>query len=58
MTDRDHKPLTTLYKGAAHYEEAKRLVNTTFVKGFVQQSLQQQTTVPSTVSEWIQALTA
>ena len=39
----------------AHYEEAKRLADTTHVKGFVQLSLQQTATVPSTVSEWIQA---
>lgn len=39
----------------AHYEEAKRLADTTHVKGFVQLSLQQTATVPSTVSEWILA---
>ena len=40
-------------KVLAHYEEAKRLTDTTYVKGHVQTSLNQTVTVPSTTAEWI-----
>tara|TARA_R110002110_G_scaffold14991_7_gene68445 strand:- start:1792 stop:2238 length:447 start_codon:yes stop_codon:yes gene_type:complete len=40
-------------KVVAHYEEARRLTDTTFVKGHVQQTLNQTVSVPSDVSGWI-----
>lgn len=51
----DYIKTANMAKVQAHYEEAKRLSATSFVKGFVQLSLQQTATVPETVSEWIQA---
>ena len=50
----DYIRTANITKIQAHYEEAKRLADTTFVKGYVQLSLQQNVTVPSDVSEWIQ----
>jgi len=37
----------------AHYEEAKRLADTTFVKGYTQSALSQVVSVPADVSGWI-----
>lgn len=37
----------------AHYEEARRLTDTTFVKGYVQMSVHQSVSVPSTSAGWI-----
>ena len=44
---------TNMAKVSAHFEEAKRLTETTFVKGYVQRSLGQPVTVPADVSSWI-----
>jgi len=52
---RDYIQTANITKIQALYEEAKRLADITHVKGFVQLSLQQTATVPSTSSEWIQA---
>jgi type IV pilus assembly protein PilA len=49
----DYIQTANMSKVQAHYEEAKRLANTTFVKGFVQLSLNQPVTVPTDTSEWI-----
>lgn len=49
----DYIKTANMSKVQAHYEEAKRLTDTTFVKGFVQQSLNQDVTVPADVSGWI-----
>jgi|TARA_Y100000310_G_scaffold320253_1_gene376511 type IV pilus assembly protein PilA len=38
----------------AHYEEAKRLAETTYVKGYVQTTLGQAATVPDTVVAWVE----
>jgi len=51
----DYIRTANITKIQAHYEEAKRLADTTFVKGFVQLSLQQTVTVPTDVSGWINA---
>ena len=40
-------------KVQAHFEEAKRLSETTYVKGYVQTALAQTVTVPADVSGWI-----
>lgn len=40
-------------KVRSHFEEAKRLVQTTYVKGVVQQSLNQTLSVPANTSGWI-----
>lgn len=40
-------------KVQAHFEEARRLTDTTFVKGHVQMSLGQQVSVPTDTSGWI-----
>lgn len=37
----------------AHFQEAKRLTTTTFVKGYVQMSLHQNVSVPDNTSNWI-----
>ncbi len=37
----------------AHFEEARRLTDTTFVKGHVQNSLGQPVTVPTNAAGWI-----
>ena len=37
----------------AHFEEARRLTDNTFVKGLVQMSLNQTVSVPSTNADWI-----
>lgn len=37
----------------AHFEEARRLTDTTFVKGYVQMSLHQPISVPSSTADWI-----
>ncbi len=49
----DYIKTANMAKIQAHYEEAKRLTDTTFVKGLVQQSLGQTITVPTDVSGWI-----
>ena len=48
----DYIKTANMSKVQAHYEEAKRLAGTTFVKGFVQQSLNQPVTVPTNFSAW------
>jgi type IV pilus assembly protein PilA len=49
----DYIRTANVSKVKAHFEEAKRLTDTTFVKGSVQASLNQSVTVPSDVSGWI-----
>lgn len=49
----DYIKTANMGKVQAHFEEAKRLAETTFVKGFVQMSLNQPVSVPSDNSEWI-----
>ena len=49
----DYMRTANMSKVQAHYEEAKRLTDTTFVKGAVQLSLNQDASVPSDVSGWI-----
>ncbi|XOV86035.1 MAG: prepilin-type N-terminal cleavage/methylation domain-containing protein [Pseudomonadota bacterium] len=49
----DYIATANMSKVSAHYEEAKRLTDTTFVKGHVQMSLNQPVTVPTTTSQWI-----
>ncbi|MEM7366138.1 MAG: hypothetical protein AAF525_19150 [Pseudomonadota bacterium] len=49
----DYIRTANMSKVTAHYEEAKRLTETTYVKGFVQQSVHQTVTVPATSSDWI-----
>lgn len=49
----DYIRTANISKVKAHYEEAKRLTDTTFVKGSVQASLNQNVTVPNDVSGWI-----
>ena len=50
----DYIRTANMSKVTAHFEEAKRLTETTYVKGYVQQSVQQTVTVPANASEWIQ----
>ena len=49
----DYIATANMGKVEAHFEEAKRLTSTTYVKGFMQQTLQQPLTVPATTAEWI-----
>lgn len=49
----DYIKTANMSKVQAHFEEAKRLTETTFVKGTVQTTLNQGVTVPSDVSGWI-----
>ncbi len=49
----DYIKTANMSKVQAHFEEAKRLADTTYVKGAVQQSLNRTVTVPSDVSGWI-----
>lgn len=49
----DYIKTANMSKVQAHYEEAKRLTDTEFVKGFVQVALLQSVAVPTTTSEWI-----
>ncbi len=49
----DYIRTANMSKVQAHYEEAKRLTDTTFVKGAVQNSLNQSVTVPTDASGWI-----
>lgn len=49
----DYIKTANVSKVLAHYEEAKRLTDTTFVKGHVQASLNQTVTVPADASGWI-----
>jgi prepilin-type N-terminal cleavage/methylation domain-containing protein len=49
----DYIKTANMGKVQAHYEEAKRLTDTTFVKGYVQLSLNQPVTVPVSNSDWI-----
>ena len=50
---KDYIDTANMSKVLAHYEEAKRLTETTFVKGHVQISLNQNVSVPSDTAEWI-----
>lgn len=50
---RDYIDTANMSKVLAHYEEAKRLTETTFVKGHVQITLNQAVSVPSDTAEWI-----
>lgn len=50
---RDYIETANMSKVQAHYEEAKRLTDSTFVKGMVQLSLNQNVTVPTSTSAWI-----
>lgn len=49
----DYIKTANMSKVLAHYEEAKRLTDTTFIKGHVQTTLNQAVTVPTTVADWI-----
>ncbi len=49
----DYIRTANMSKVLAHYEEAKRLTDTTYVKGHVQIALNQTATVPATAAEWI-----
>lgn len=49
----DYIKTANMQKVQAHYEEAKRLTETTYVKGYVQIALNQPTTVPTDVAGWI-----
>jgi type IV pilus assembly protein PilA len=50
----DYIKTANMTKVLAHYEEAKRLTDTTFVKGHVQTALNQTVTVPTDASAWIE----
>jgi prepilin-type N-terminal cleavage/methylation domain-containing protein len=52
----DYIKTANMAKVQAHYEEAKRLTKTTFVKGYVQLALGQNVSVPSDVSGWLSIL--
>lgn len=49
----DYIRTANVSKVLAHFEEAKRLTDTTFVKGHVQISLNQPVTVPTSTADWI-----
>ncbi len=49
----DYIKTANMSKVLAHYEEAKRLTDTTLVKGHVQNALNQSVTVPTDTSSWI-----
>ena len=49
----DYIATANMSKVQAHFEEARRLTDTTYVKGHVQQTLGQPINVPSTTAEWI-----
>lgn len=49
----DYIKTANMGKVQAHFEEAKRLTDTTFVKGHVQLTLNQSVSVPANNSEWI-----
>jgi len=49
----DYIKTANMSKVQTHFEEAKRLTETTFVKGMVQTTLNQTVTVPTNSSEWI-----
>ena len=49
----DYIATANMGKVEAHFQEAKRLTETTYVKGLMQQTLQQTITVPGTTAEWI-----
>ncbi len=49
----DYIKTTNMSKVLAHYEEAKRLTNTTYVKGHVQIALGHDPSVPSDTAGWI-----
>ena len=49
----DYIRTANMSKVQAHYEEARRLTDTTFVKGHVQSTLNQTVNVPSSSSDWI-----
>lgn len=49
----DYIKTANMSKVLAHYEEAKRLTDTTFVKGHVQMTLNQPASVPLDTAAWI-----
>ena len=49
----DYIKTANMSKVQAHFEEAKRLTHTTYVKGYVMESLGQTATVPDDASGWI-----
>ena len=49
----DYIKTANMSKVLAHYEEAKRLTDTTYVKGHVQTTLNQTVNVPSDTASWI-----
>lgn len=49
----DYVKTANMGKVVAHYEEARRLADTTFVRGHTQLALNQPVTVPTTVAGWI-----
>ncbi len=49
----DYIATANMSKVKAHYEEARRLTDTTYVKGHVQSTLGQDVSVPSSTAEWI-----
>lgn len=49
----DYIKIANMSKVKAHFEEARRLTDTTFVKGHVQITIGQAATVPSDASGWI-----
>ncbi len=49
----DYITTANMAKVKAHFEEARRLTDTTFVKGHVQGTLDLPVSVPATTAEWI-----
>ena len=49
----DYLKTANVAKVQAHFEEAKRLTVTTYVKGYVQKSLGQPASIPDDISGWI-----
>lgn len=49
----DYIKTANMAKVQAHFEEAKRLTETTYVRAYVASALNQPTTFPVTAAEWI-----
>ena len=50
---RDYIRTANMSKVLAHFEESKRLTDTTYVKGFVQIALNLPSNVPGSAADWI-----